>query len=299
MRILILGPSGQIGYELAAQAAEFAEVTTAGRSDGDISLDVLDHQALENLFSTVKPDIVINAIAYTAVDIAESDQELCFKLNADLPAALSDLCAEYHCLLIHYSTDFVFDGSENAAWQETAATNPLGVYGKSKLAGEKAIQISPCISLILRTSWVYGDRGNNFMLTMLRLAGEREALSVVSDQVGAPSCSKDIAKATLQLCQRYLQEPDYVKSNQGLYHLTAGGEVSWHGFAEAIFELAANFESLAIKNLAAISTAEYPTAAVRPAYSVLDCSSIKDKFGVEMPHWKTSLAACIKSYYQK
>lgn len=298
MRILILGPSGQIGYELALQAAGIAEVVTAGRSAADIILDPLDTASLQQLFIDVKPDIVINAIAYTAVDKAETEQQQAFRLNADLPAALADECEKINCLLLHYSTDFVFDGTETTAWRELAETNPLSVYGRSKLAGEKAVQISGCTSLILRTSWVYGDRGSNFLLTMLRLARERETLSVVNDQMGSPSCSYDIAKATIAICQAYGNDADFVKKHQGLYHLSAAGETSWYGFATAIFELAREFETLKIKELLPISSDDYATAATRPSYSVLDCQRVKDNFSIALPQWQQSLKDCIRRYYQ-
>ena len=297
MRILILGPSGQIGYELARQAKAIAEVVTAGRRAADKIMDPLDRAALGTLFNDVKPDIVINAIAYTAVDQAESEIDITFKLNADLPAALADECSKINCLLIHYSTDFVFDGLQSTPWLETAATNPLSVYGRSKLAGEKAIQMVTCPSLILRTSWVYGERGGNFLLTMLKLARERESLAVVNDQIGSPSCSYDIAKATLSLCKRYIKEPDYVSANRGIYHLTASGQTSWHGFAKAIFDLAKHKESLMIKELSAISSAQYPTAAVRPPFSVLNCSALKDIFDVDLTDWHEALENSMKRYY--
>ena len=297
MRILILGPSGQIGYELARQAIALGTVITAGRSAADIIMDPLDNSALTTLFNEAKPDIVINAIAYTAVDKAESEIDTAFKLNTDLPAALADECSKINSLLIHYSTDFVFDGAQNTPWIESAATNPLSVYGRSKLAGEKAIQMASCPSLILRTSWVYGERGTNFLLTMLRLASEREALAVVEDQVGSPSCSNDIAQATLLLCKRYIKEPEYVSANRGIYHLTASGQTSWYGFAKAIFELAGLKEPLKIKDLSAISSAQYPTAAVRPPYSVLNCAALKETFNVELTDWHLALENCLKRYY--
>ena len=298
MRILIFGSSGQIGFELAKQARDFANVITAGRSAADHTLDLLDRSAVSKLISETNPDIVINAVAYTAVDKAESEQDAAFQLNSDFPTNLADECSKLNCLLIHYSTDFVFDGTQKTPWKENAFTNPISVYGRSKLAGEKAIQLASCPSLILRTSWVYGDRGGNFMLTMFRFARERETLSVVNDQIGSPSCSTDIAEATLKLCKQYEQEPEYINSHRGIYHLTASGETSWYGFAQTIFTMGKQHESLTIKELLPITTAEYPTAATRPAYSVLNCQLIKQTFDVEMPDWKSSLQASINRYYQ-
>ena len=297
MRILILGPSGQIGYELAKNAGEIADVVTAGRSDADIILDPLDRILLDNLFTEIQPNIVINAIAYTAVDKAESEPEQANLLNAQLPSHLAELCVKNDCLLIHYSTDFVFDGSQNRPWLEDDATSPLSVYGKSKLAGEKAIEGSSCTSLILRTSWVYGERGNNFLLTMLRLGRERDSISVVGDQIGSPSSSHDIAYQTLRLCKHYIADPQYIRENSGIYHLTSLGETSWYGFAKAIFALVTQYETLSIKELLEISTDDYPTDAIRPAYSVLNCRKIGEKFSITMPDWQKSLQGCIQRYY--
>ncbi len=296
MRILILGPSGQIGYELAEKAGAVGEVITAGRSAADIIIDPLNKTELSNLFSTVKPDIVINAIAYTAVDKAETDQEQAFLLNADLPAALADHCEQSNSLLIHYSTDFVFDGTNDKPYQEDDSTQPLSIYGRSKLAGEKAIQTACCPSLILRTSWVYGRRGSNFLLTMIRLGKEYETLSVVDDQIGAPSYSQDIALATIKLCDVYKSDPSKFNNFNRIYHLTCNGETSWFGFAKAIFKQISDKDSLLMDNLIAITSDQYPVAATRPVYSVLDCSKINRDFGIEMPDWETSLIACLKRY---
>ncbi len=298
MRVLIFGPSGQVGHELAANAGKLGEIVTAGRSDADIIMDPLNKDSLEQLFRDVQPDIVINAIAYTAVDKAESDQEQAFLLNSDLPGALADQCEIRDCLLIHYSTDFVFDGTNKEPWSEGDDTHPLSVYGSSKLAGEKAIEISACPYFILRTSWVYGERGGNFLLTMLRLGREREALSVVNDQIGSPTTSHDIAKATISLCEQYIENPDDVKAQKGIYHLSSSGSVSWYGFAKSIFESAANHELLLLKDLSAISSSEYPTAATRPAYSVLNCEKLSMRFNIKMPNWKDSLEQCIRRLYK-
>lgn len=297
MRILILGPSGQIGYELAANAGSLGDVTTAGRSAADINIDPLNTAELSKLFSSVKPDIVINAIAYTAVDMAETDQEQAFLLNADLPAALVDLCEQSGSLLIHYSTDFVFDGCNDKPYLVDDETQPLSIYGRSKLAGEKALQTASCPSVTLRTSWVYGERGGNFLLTMIRLGKERESISVVDDQIGAPSYCRDIALATIQLCDIYKNDPAKFKSHNRIYHLTCGGKASWYDFAKEIFEQVADKETLVLKELSAITSDQYPVAATRPAYSVLDCSKIHVDFGIVMPDWKESLSACLERYY--
>jgi len=297
LRLLILGPSGQIGYELAKNAALIGEVITAGRTAADRILDPLNKAELAKIFEDVRPDIVINAIAYTAVDKAESEQRQAFLLNSTLPEVLAKQCEKFNCLLIHYSTDFVFDGTANRPWNETDATTPLSVYGRSKLEGEQAIQLSSCASIILRTSWVYGERGSNFLLTMLRLGRERDSLSVVNDQIGSPSYSRDIALASLQLCQLYRIQPESIIEQSGIYHLSASGETSWYGFAKAIFDEANQFESFILNQLLPISSAEYPTAATRPAYSVLNCTKIKATFDIEMPSWQESLRQSIDAYY--
>ena len=297
MRILIFGPSGQVGYELAANAGKLGKVITAGRSDADIIMDPLNKDSLDKLFTDIQPNIIINAIAYTAVDKAESDQEKAFLLNSDFPGALADQCEKLDCLLIHYSTDFVFDGTKKEPWSEDDDTNPLSVYGSSKLAGEKAIEISACSYFILRTSWVYGERGGNFLLTMLRLGRERDALSIVDDQIGSPTSSHDIAMATISLCEQYIENPEAVKAQKGIYHLTSSGSISWYGFAKSIFDSAANHESLLLKDLSAISSSEYPTAATRPAYSVLNCEKLARNFNIKMPNWKDSLEQCIQRLY--
>ena len=297
MRVLIFGPSGQVGHALAANSGKLGEVVTAGRSDADITMDPLDKDSLDKLFSDVQPNIVINAIAYTAVDKAESDQEQAFLLNSDLPGALADQCEKLDCLLIHYSTDFVFDGTKNEPWSEDDDTHPLSIYGSSKLAGEKAIEISACSYFILRTSWVYGVRGGNFLLTMLRLGREREALSIVDDQIGSPTSSHDIAMATISLCEQYIEDPETVKAQKGIYHLTSSGSVSWYGFAKSIFDSAAHHEHLLLKDLSAISSSDYPTAATRPAYSVLNCEKLERNFNIKMPNWKDSLEQCIQRLY--
>ncbi|MCP4413252.1 MAG: dTDP-4-dehydrorhamnose reductase, partial [Gammaproteobacteria bacterium] len=219
-------------------------------------------------------------------------------LNADLPAALADHCEQLNSLLIHYSTDFVFDGTNDKPYQEDDSTQPLSIYGRSKLAGEKAIQTACCPSLILRTSWVYGRRGSNFLLTMIRLAKERESISVVDDQIGAPSYCRDIALATIKLCNSYKSDPNKFKIHSRIYNLTCSGKTSWFGFAKAIFEQISDKESLVLDELKAITSEQYPVAATRPAYSVLDCSKIYSDFGIEMPDWEESLIDCLKRYYQ-
>jgi dTDP-4-dehydrorhamnose reductase len=272
-------------------------VITAGRSSADISCDPLNLAQLEQLFSEQQPTIVINAIAYTAVDKAESEPEQAMALNAQLPGCLSDLCAEHKALLIHYSTDFVFDGTNNSPYEEQQSTNPISVYGKSKLAGEKAIQMSACAHVILRTSWVYSEHGNNFMKTMLRLAGERKELGVVDDQVGSPTYSLDIAKASVAIAQRYLADPKAFNNLSGIYHLTNQGQISWHGFAKSIFEMADAYCELAIETLNPISTEQYPTPAQRPAYSVMSNEKLKQTFDIELPDWRDALSLCLATYF--
>lgn len=300
MNIIILGSTGQVGGMLIDELKSYPEhtVKSVGRASADLIWGDGLLDTLEQLVITEQPDIVINAIAYTAVDKAESEQEQAFALNSDLPARLADICQRNSALLIHYSTDFVFDGLKAEPWQEWDDTNPLSAYGKSKLAGEKAIQMTQASAVILRTSWVYGETGNNFVKTMIRLGKERDTLGVVADQAGCPTYSRDIAKATIAIIDCYIKDSTQFNNIQNLCHLSGNGSTTWHGFAEAIFAGAAKHEALAIKNLNAITTEDYPTPAIRPANSVLNCDKLKTDFGVSMPDWQTSLTECLERLYQ-
>lgn len=289
MRYLLLGANGQVGTELRRSLAAHGEVVCATRAgmlaDGSpCEIADFDQPAtLAPLVARMAPDVVVNAAAYTAVDRAEDDAAAAFRANAEAPGAIAEACAAQHALLVHYSTDYVFDGSAIRPYREDDPTRPLGVYGASKLAGEEAIRGSGARHLIFRTAWVYAAHGSNFMLTMLRLAREREEIRVVADQVGSPTPAGLIADTTAAILQRSHQV-------SGVWHLTASGQTSWHGFAEAIMEGALARGLIARKpRVVPIATAEYPTRARRPAYSVLDCSHLAQHLGVATPTWESAL----------
>jgi len=272
LRILLTGRNGQVGWELQGALAPLGELTALGRAE----LDLGDAGRIRDAVRTTKPDVVVNAAAYTAVDKAEAERDLAFAVNAVAPGILADEAKRAGALLVHFSTDYVFDGTKGSPYTETDPTCPINVYGASKLEGERSIAASGCRHLILRTSWVYGPRGNNFMLTMLRLARERPELRVVDDQVGAPTSSLAIARATAQLLR---------PGAGGLYHLSAAGETTWCGFARAIFARA----GIATPVLA-IRTEDYPTPARRPRNSRLDCSRLRKDFDVALAPWEDQLS---------
>jgi dTDP-4-dehydrorhamnose reductase len=263
-KILILGKQGQIAWELQVTLATLGNVTVLGSQE----LDLASPERIEELVRAIQPDIIVNAAAYTAVDKAEQEPELCKSINAIAPGILAELARESQALLVHYSTEYVFDGCRTTPYRETDRTNPLGVYGASKLAGEQAIIQADCPHLILRTTWVYGNRGKNFLLTILRLAAERSELKIVSDQVGAPTWSRAIAEATSQIIAQSSRDWSELR---GLYNLSGGGKTSWHGFAS---EIVTKYRSqypdrpLTVENILAIPASEYPTPAQRPANSV-------------------------------
>lgn len=284
MRILLTGVNGQVGWELQRALAPLGEVVAADRS----VLDLVDTASIRCSVAAIAPDLIVNPAAYTAVDKAESEPEAAFAINAAAPAEL----AACGVPLVHFSTDYVFDGSKAGAYTEADAPNPLGVYGASKLAGEAAVTAAGVPHLILRTSWVYGLHGRNFLLTMQKLARERETLSVVDDQFGAPTWSRLIAEATALVVARWLDRAE-LTSDSGVYHLTCAGRTSWHGFAAAILaHLAAGESRLA--RLTAIPSSGYPTPAARPANSQLDCGKLAQRFGVRLPDWEQALALCLE-----
>lgn len=288
-RILLLGKAGQVGWELQRSLQPLGEVVALGRDSADLS----DLDALRRLLIATKPNIIVNAAAYTAVDRAETERELAMRLNGAAPALLAEEAAKQGALLVHYSTDYVFDGRRESAYAEDDATAPLNHYGVSKLAGETAIRASAARHLIFRTSWVYGGRGNNFLRTILRLARQREELRIVADQLGAPTSSRLIADTTAAVLARFLRR-DY---EDGVYHMTAAGATSWHGFANAIVEgarrrLPAGF--VKTQKVTPITTAEYLLSAVRPGNSRLDCKKITRQFAIELPGWEVGLALCLE-----
>lgn len=285
MRILLTGVNGQVGWELRRALAPLGEVIAADRS----VLDLADTASIRRSVTALAPDLIVNPAAYTAVDQAESEPELAQAINALAPREL----AACGVPLMHFSTDYVFDGRKAGAYLETDATNPLGVYGASKRAGEEAIERAGIPYLILRTSWVYGRRGRNFLLTMQRLARERDTLAVVDDQFGAPTWSRLIAEATALVAARWLERRDLAAAS-GVYHLTCGGRTSWHGFTAAILAQMAAHGEAGLARLSAIPTSGYPTPARRPANSQLDCTKLAETFGVRLPHWQTALGLCME-----
>lgn len=286
MRILVTGRNGQVGGELAQSLQGLGEVIALDRTQ----LDLLQPDAIRTALRELQPSVVINAAAYTAVDAAESDEATAFRINADAPRVLAEEAERLGAALIHYSTDYVFDGSKPDPWLEDDATAPLSAYGRSKLAGEQAIAEVGGIHLILRTSWVYGLSGKNFLLTMLKLAETRDELSIVDDQIGAPTWSRTIAEATAAII-RDTGEAAQLAALSGIYHLCAGGHTSWFGFAQAIF---AQSNLSRQPTLRPITTAEYPTPAMRPKNSMLNTDKFRRTFG-DLPAWDEALAACLQS----
>ena len=289
MKILLLGGNGQVGQELRRSLAPLGEVVVTTRSgelpDGGRceALDLAELDAIAPLFQRVVPDIVVNATAHTAVDRAEDESELAFRINAEAPGRIARACAMSGATLLHYSTDYVFDGSGTRPYREDDATAPLGVYGASKLAGEREIAVSGTRYLILRTAWVYATHGANFLRTMLRVGAERDELRVVADQIGSPTPAWLIADVSAQILRQGVAEP-------GVRHLVAGGETTWHGFAEAIFESAFERGLIARRpTVHPITTADYPTRARRPAYSVLDTTRLRRDYGLDLPDWRPAL----------
>lgn len=293
MRILLLGADGQLGYELHRAFAPMGEVcayTFNGLLPGGLPcgrVEFTDTGGLERLVAEQRPALVLNAVAYTQVDRAEDEPELAQRINAGAVAELALACAQHGAKLVHYSTDYVFGGEGSRPWREDDPTAPLGVYGRSKLAGEEAIRASGCGHMILRTAWLYGARGQNFLRTMLRLAGEREELRVVSDQVGSPTPARWLAVATALACAR---GPDAT----GTWHVVADGQCSWHDFAAAIFADAVASGLLErAPRLHAIASSDYPAKAARPAYSRLDTSRFAADFGLRLPDWREGLRQVI------
>lgn len=284
-RILLTGINGQVGWELQRALQPLGEIVALNRS----GFDLTNPDQMRAVLRELKPNIIVNPAAYTAVDRAENEPDLATTINSHAPGILAEEAKQLDALLIHYSTDYVFDGTKPVAYVESDPTAPANTYGRSKLAGENAIQASTCRYLIFRTSWVYGLRGANFLRTMLRLAKERDELRVVADQFGAPTWSRMIAETTSLALARHTGQ-------QGIYHLTAGGQTSWHGFTEAIIATAAR-HGLIEKPIPVrrIATADFPTPAKRPANSCLCCNQFCNDFGLAQTEWLTQLGLCLQS----
>jgi dTDP-4-dehydrorhamnose reductase len=294
MSILLLGKDGQVGWQLQRSLAPHGPVITCGHADCDLT----DLDRLRLLVRQIGPSVIVNAAAYTAVDRAEAEPELAMRINGEAPGVLGQEAARLGALLVHYSTDYVFDGMKAAPYVESDATGPLGVYGISKLAGEEAIRVAGCKSIIFRTSWVFGARGGNFVKTVLRLAREKRTLNVVSDQVGSPTPAALIATVTGIVLAMLRQGHAMNRETQRRYNLCCGRPVSWHQFAHAIVDLAGAMPGFDLRlkpeAIIAIPSSEYPTAAARPANSRLDCGRLEKEFGLRMPDWQPYLVRVLQ-----
>lgn len=282
-RFLVTGANGQLGFELQRALAPLGEVTACGRDACDLS----NPDSIRAAVRAAKPNVIFSAGAYTAVDKAESEPDLASAVNGDAPGILGEEATKLGALVIHYSTDYVFDGTKTSAYREEDATNPLGVYGKTKLVGEKALAASSADHLIFRTSWVFGAHGKNFIKTILRLAASRDELRIVADQIGAPTGAALLADASAHIATRYLRD-GRKNFSFGLYHLAARGETSWYGFAQHIVAKAAAASSplqATLESILPIPADEYPTPAARPANSRLDTSKFRAAFGLHLPDW--------------
>lgn len=291
-KILLTGVTGQVGWELQRTLVTLGEVIPVGRSvsNAALQMDLAHPDTICRTIREVKPDLIVNAAAYTAVDKAESEPELAMAINGIAPGLIAEEAKRLGVAIIHYSTDYVFNGTKATPYTEEDLPNPQNTYGKTKLAGEQAIQAVGVPHLILRTSWVYGLRGKNFLLTMLKLAREREELMVVDDQVGIPNWSRMIAEATAEIMHQITYNlTSFLAIKSGVYHLTASGQTSWYGFAKAIFEDEIKHSDRRMQRLIAITSEQYPTAARRPAYSLLDNRKLSNTFGLALPEWQRTL----------
>ena len=282
-KILLFGRVGQVGWELRRTLAPMSQLTCVDYPEVDFTAP----DSIRRHIATAAPDIIVNAAAYTAVDKAETESALATKINADAPGIMAVEAKKRGALLVHYSTDYVFDGSKTTPYVEEDLPCPLGAYARTKHAGDEAIRQSGCDHLIFRLCWVYGARGGNFMLTMQRLAREREKLRVVGDQVGCPTWSRMIAETTA-LALRQVRTPIEARALSGTYHLCASGQTSWHGFAQAIINLMPA-DSRKCREVEAITSAEYPTPTKRPAYSVMSGAKLERVFDLRLPDWHESL----------
>lgn len=292
MKILLLGKNGQVGWELQRSLAPLGEVIALGSDSADFT----DLESLAKTVREIAPDVIVNAAAHTAVDRAESEPELARTINALAPGVLAAEAKRLGVWLVHYSTDYVFDGSGDEPWLETDLTGPLSGYGASKLEGEQLIQQSGCKHLIFRTSWVYGARGGNFAKTMLRLGQERESMKVIDDQMGAPTGAELLSDVTAHAIRTALMNPDV----SGLYHLVASGETSWHGYASFVLAFARQAGvPLKVATIEAVPTSAFPTAATRPHNSRLSTGKLTSAFGLHLPHWQVGVTRMLTEILEK
>jgi dTDP-4-dehydrorhamnose reductase len=287
-KILLTGAGGQVGHELRRSLMPLGEVVAPTRQE----LDLNDPAAISAMVEVVSPQTIVNAAAYTAVDAAEANETDAMRVNAEAVKTLAAAACRINALVVHYSTDYVFDGTKPRPYVETDPVNPLGAYGRSKLAGEEALREAGCDHLIFRTSWVYAARGRNFLRTILRLADEREELNIVNDQYGAPTWARNIADVTAQILhqQRTIGTAGHLS---GTFHLVASGETTWCGFAQAILDAKLGSSTTKCK-IIPITSDEYPTPALRPKNSRLDCAALTRRFGLALPDWKVGLHRCLE-----
>lgn len=296
-KIVLLASTGQVGFELQRTLAPLGEVVSINRSD----VDFLNVAELVQKVEALKPDIIVNASAYTAVDKAESDSESAHILNAELPEQLAKLCHKLNALFVHYSTDYVYPGTGETPWQESDATAPISVYGKTKLAGDEAVVQNCQNYLIFRTSWVYASRGNNFMKTMLKLGQIKESLNVVNDQFGSPTPARLIAQISTLAIYKMLLQPEKMTKLSGIYHLAPLGVTNWYEFAQAIFTLAKEKGiklALNDSHFNGIPTEDYPTPAKRPKNSRMNMDKIQSAFDIQVPDWQSQLKLTFEEYCQ-
>jgi len=295
-RILLIGKRGQVAWELARSLTPHARLVSADLPELDLSSPDL----IKKWVKDVRPHFIVNAAAYTNVEKAEDEPELAMAINGTAPGLLAEAAKTIDATLIHYSTDYVFSGNapkntEISGYSESLQTDPINVYGKTKLSGESAIQAVSGKYLIFRTSWVYGLRGKNFLLSILRTAETRETLNVVNDQIGTPTWCRLLADMTTGVILK-CQDPEFLKSATGLYHLTGKGRTSWYGFAQSIVSAASFAHDFKVKEIIPVSTSAYPTRAQRPGYSLLDCSKFEKTFNLRLPHWKISLQEAMSEF---
>ena len=294
MKILITGGTGQVGFELLRSFQLHGECLAPSRDE----LNLYDANAVDTYLTLHQPDLILNAAAYTAVDLAETEVDQARRLNAELPKQLADYCQKHGASIVHYSSDYVYPGTGDQPWLEDSPTAPQNTYGQTKLAGDQAIMASGCEYLIFRTSWVYSARGHNFMKTMLNLAKERENLSIVNDQIGAPTPARLIAQVTaLSVAHEHQTQQTLFRIPVGLYHLSPRGKTSWQGFAEATFAQARTLGvSLAIQEVKGIPSSDYPTPAKRPLNSRMNLQKLEAVLGLQLPTWQQTLSLTIKEY---
>ena len=295
MNILVTGKSGQVGWELSRCLMPLGNVISLGRNDCDLSKP----EKLPTIIQEIKPDVIVNAAAYTAVDKAEVEEDLANTINGVSVGVLAEQAKKYNALFIHYSTDYVFDGKKAGRYTEEDMPNPINAYGRSKLAGEKAIQETGVNHLILRTSWVYSVRGNNFLNTILRLTKERDELNIVADQIGTPTWARLIAETTSHCIHQSVIESRQRIFMSGIYHLTSAGETSWYDFTKEIIEITNRrmSENIITCKIKPIKTIDYPVSAERPANSRIASGKLEKHFELKMPKWEKALSLCIDDYH--